>query len=1214
MNFLSMNIRGLGVAGKDSWVKRLKQQNGVSFVALQETQFRDMSGMNWARSWGNSALEAVYVDARGRSGGLVSLWDPCKFTKLSILKHQNFILIKGFLKEDGTLMNILNIYAPQKLVEKRQLWDHIASLVNYSPGLWCLLGDFNSVRYTEERKSCFFDQSDADIFNFFIDSTGLLEYGMKGGMFTCLSKKGSSLKFSKIDRVLVNMDFFNRWPEACLRVLPRYLSDHNPLLLTVVNENFGSRPFRWFNSWLDRDSCVEVVSKALKEFNMLGAADVVLSAKLRYLKSIIIEWKKQVEIKEGEELKMLKNDLERIEADMEFRDLLEEEEWVWQECKKGIEEYESFHAKDLLQKSRVSWAKFGDDNTAFFHGIINGRKASNSIQGLMVNGVWVSNPKLVKREVLRFFSSHFKETIPVRPILICEDLKKIPDNLVDGLIMPFTKEEIKLAVCECGKDKAPGPDGYNFSFVRRFWPLLEDDFMKIFLEFFDSGSISRGCASSFITLIPKTKNPLGLKDFRPITLVGIISKVLSKVLSLRLKKVIGFIISENQTGFLSDRNILDGPLVANEVLSWCKRRAKSVLFMKIDFEKAYDNVNWAFLLSILEQMGFPEKWRLWIKGILVSARSAVLVNGSPTFEFQCYKGLRQGDPISPFLFLIVMEALTCLFNKASKLGIFEGVSLAKNGPLISHLFFADDALIMGKWSENNILVVARILRIFYLCSGLKFNIHKSFLYGTGVANEDVENMASVVGCRLGSFPFDYLGVSVGANMNRINGWRKVVDVFEARLSSWKAKLLSIGGRLTLIKSVLHSLPIYFFSLYKAPVGVIEKLESLMKRFLWSASSDKNKLHWVAWETVTRDKNKGGLGISHLRDVNEALLSKWAWRFRVEDGSLWKLIIMACHNGNSRWSGLPRISGKGGVWSAIVKNCEKYKCGDKFFLELMKGKVGEGSGIRFWEDAWLLDVPLMSSFPFLYRASASKRKLVMECRSNGMWSPVDFARPMGWDEVQEWAVLSSLLSQAHLSAVKDSWEWAGSSSFSIAEVKSYVKKHRDPGNFFKFKWVGWVPLKYQIFAWQAEMDRIPTVEALSKRNVFIPNDRCKLCDAALESSEHIFSGCSFSYGVWTKIWKWCGLNTVFVFHTKDLLLLYKQAPGDKWAKKIVQGIILVTFWLIWKARNEKTFRGIEPKVSFVVGSVKSMSYLWFKNRTKYTDLSWQDWCNSPLYLM
>ncbi|XP_021999379.1 uncharacterized mitochondrial protein AtMg01250-like [Helianthus annuus] len=182
------------------------------------------------------------------------------------------------------------------------------------------------------------------------------------------------------------------------------------------------------------------------------------------------------------------------------------------------------------------------------------------------------------------------------------------------------------------------------------------------------------------------------------------------------------------------RYILDGPLIVNEHITWIKKRKSKAFILKIDFEKAYDNVNWKFVVNILLQMGFPIKWCNWIMGILKSASSSVLVNGAPTFTFKCEKGMRQGDPLSPFLFLVVMEALSCMINSAKEVEVIRGIVVSDNGPIISHLWYADDAIMVGEWSKNEVVNIVRILRVLHLCSGLKINIDKSNLYGIGVGS------------------------------------------------------------------------------------------------------------------------------------------------------------------------------------------------------------------------------------------------------------------------------------------------------------------------------------------------------------------------------------------------------------------------------------------------------------------------------------------------
>ncbi|KAM0043509.1 putative RNA-directed DNA polymerase [Helianthus debilis subsp. tardiflorus] len=303
------------------------------------------------------------------------------------------------------------------------------------------------------------------------------------------------------------------------------------------------------------------------------------------------------------------------------------------------------------------------------------------------------------------------------PSFSCPNLKQLSPEESSGLIAPFTLNELKDAVWDCASDRAPGPDGFNFGFFKHFWDSFKDEKYRITVKFHSEGKITRGCGSSFLTLIPKCVDPTSFSDYRPISLIGCISKVISKTLANRLKKVVGSVVSECQFGFLSNRNILAGPLIINEMLSWVKKVRKQAFILKIDIEKAYDTINWDFIDSILDQMGFPMVWRKWVRGILASSRASVLINGSPTFEFECFRGVLQGDLLSPFIFIIAMEALSGFMKKAASIRSISGINLPNNGPVLTHLMYADDVVFTGEWGENNIRNIMRLMRCFYLISG-----------------------------------------------------------------------------------------------------------------------------------------------------------------------------------------------------------------------------------------------------------------------------------------------------------------------------------------------------------------------------------------------------------------------------------------------------------------------------------------------------------------
>ncbi|CAJ2668645.1 unnamed protein product [Trifolium pratense] len=214
--------------------------------------------------------------------------------------------------------------------------------------------------------------------------------------------------------------------------------------------------------------------------------------------------------------------------------------------------------------------------------------------------------------------------------------------------------------------------------------------------------------------------------------MGCLYKILAKVLANRLRLVIGSVISEAQTAFIKDRQILDGILVANEVVDEARRSKKELMLFKVDFEKAYDSVDWGYLDDVMRRMSFPALWRKWIRECVCTATTSVLVNGSPTDEFPLRRGLRQGGPLSPFL--LAAEGLNVLMEAMVARNLFTGYISAQGSISVSHLQFADDTLLLGVKSWANVRALRAVLVLFETMSGLKVNFNKSMLVGVNISD------------------------------------------------------------------------------------------------------------------------------------------------------------------------------------------------------------------------------------------------------------------------------------------------------------------------------------------------------------------------------------------------------------------------------------------------------------------------------------------------
>ncbi|KAL4280079.1 hypothetical protein GQ457_03G012010 [Hibiscus cannabinus] len=297
--------------------------------------------------------------------------------------------------------------------------------------------------------------------------------------------------------------------------------------------------------------------------------------------------------------------------------------------------------------------------------------------------------------------------------------------------MGFMAEEIKKAFLQIHPNKSPGIDGLPSSFYRKFWSICGPEFIKFCLDLLEGKCSWYEINKTVIVLIPKLEKPSHMKQFRPISLCTVVYKTCAKVLVNRLKSIMPVCISENQSAFVPGRMISDNILVAHELIHYlnsAKNGPNKGAAVKLDMEKAYDRVEWHFLVDILTKMGFNEKWIELLMNCVTSVSYTIRVNGCISGYFRPSRGLRQGDPLSPYLFLLCTQGLSALLLKEQAAGRIVGVRASQRGPRVNHLLYADDCILFIKNSEREACRMKEVLKVYEKSSGQKVNVDKSAIY------------------------------------------------------------------------------------------------------------------------------------------------------------------------------------------------------------------------------------------------------------------------------------------------------------------------------------------------------------------------------------------------------------------------------------------------------------------------------------------------------
>ena len=840
MKCISWNVRGIGGCGKDAAIRKLIGDFNPMFIGLVETKHSRVDDTKIKKWWAMGDCKWFHVAAEEGSGGLVCIWSNVLFEESCIRSGRRWVCVEGLLKDQSFRCAILVVYAPNLRNERRLLWEELLELRDAVTVPILAMGDFNEVFSTSERKGGSGCVGSMEEFKNWVANMCLSDLHLHGRKFTWSRGNWSS----RIDRMLVDADWVMKFPGLKLKALPSKLSDHTPLLLEVESIENNQKLFRCLDAWFTHPGFKKAVQQ---EWRSLVAGSIV--EKLHKLKKPLQKWNKDVFGNIDTNISRFEKELDVVERRVDVNGNNEVDNARILALKSQLQIW--YKRKELYwrQLSRDTHTKLGDRNTRYFHAVAVGRRRKKRIAQLRVRNRLMKNPRVIKKEIVRFYKKLYSQKILPHVFLPDGFLLKISQEQASILERMPSKEEISLAVKSCDPSKAPGYDGFNLNFIKKFWDDFGEEICSFIFGFFESGHFPPEINLTWVALIPKIDEAVEIKDYRPISMVGCLYKLISKILANRVKLVMPGLVGETQSAFVSGRQILDGGLIANEVVWWLKKAKMSGFMLKLDFQKAYDTVRWSFLDHVLDCMGFGSKWRSWVGHCVTSASMSILVNGSPSAPFKMNRGLRQGDPLSPFLFVLVGEVFNKMVEKAKSLNLVEGLKVGRDAVDISHLQFANDTLVLCPKKKEYLINYRRMLNYFSIMSGLQINYSKSALIHFRCEESWVDDIKNELRCSAVHLPITYLGIPLGANPKRVSTWKPVVDKIERRLALWKAKLLSRAGRLVLIKSVLNNLPLYYLSIFKMPKTVALKIIKLQRSFFWCSDSRKKGIPLVDWKTI-----------------------------------------------------------------------------------------------------------------------------------------------------------------------------------------------------------------------------------------------------------------------------------------------------------------------------------------------------------------------------
>lgn len=936
------NIRGFHLPLKHKGVSSLLRKQKIDIFGLLETKLNSSKVQHIMRT--NFPGWSQVNNFHSHNGGrILVIWDSSKVQLEPMMVSPQAIHCLAKCKITSVDFHISFVYAFNSTVARRPLWDFMTDFGTNQPRPWLIVGDFNNVLSAEEKQNgAAVTPYEIRDFTECCQRTGITDLQSSGCFFTWTN----NAVWCKLDRAMVN----NAWMLSNLSghakfLLQGSLSDHTPCIVSILQQgrNTSNKPFRFSNMWTKHDEFQNVVHNVWNQ-NIDGTSQFALCRKLKSLKlplkqldalhfSHISSRANSAKIALEEAQDRFHNDPDNDNLRIEVMQLRKKAHFL------SAAELDFY-----FQQAKSSYLKHGDKCTKFFHTTVKRNKKKNFIAAVnKADGSLTTSEDQVAEEFIRYFqsllgTSSITESIDIS---VLQSGPVLSSSQGLDLLRTISDTEIKQAVFSIGDEKSPGPDGFNACFFKKSWSIVGQQLCEAVKEFFATGSLLKQLNHTIIALVPKSSHASSVGDFRPIACCNVVYKVISKIIAARLAPLLGSLVDPAQSAFIEGRSMIENIYLAQELLrKYNRKRISPRCMIKVDLKKAFDSVNWGFIAEILKGLNFPSRFINWVMVCVSTPSYSISLNGNVHGFFKGHKGLRQGDPLSPFLFVLCLEYLSRLLKVATNDSEFNHHPRCAQLK-ITHLAFADDLILVSRGDPASVKILMDCLHNFGNKSGLRANTLKSNLYTAGIYGQDLDDIQILTNIPVGTMPFRYLGIPLAAERLTVMHYAPFLDKIAAYINSWTASSLSYAGRMELIRSVLQGVECFWLSIMPIPAIVIDRVTRLCRQFLWNSSHSP-----VSWKEACLPKAEGGLGFRDLKSWNSALLAKCLWNFHRKSDTLWVRWVQHVYLGTtSLWDWIPKrddspllkrillirdtIRQRDGSTAAAMQRIDNWSNGNKF---------------------------------------------------------------------------------------------------------------------------------------------------------------------------------------------------------------------------------------------------------------------------------------------